>query len=138
MRREATGHDELTSTAGETVRTFVPAPLPPDPPVDLSGPLQGLHERALLACGRLDGVSSLLPDPGLYRAAVRQQHHRWGSPFIALTFELSCPWRQTALGRGRHDATGAWSGQATAAVEGQLERGVRQRSAVDQGFRGDY
>jgi len=74
VRREATGHYELTSTAGETVRAFVPAPLPPEPPVDLSGPLQGLHERALLACGRLDGVSSLLPDPELFLYAyVRRE-----------------------------------------------------------------
>ncbi|MEI7666944.1 MAG: hypothetical protein WCI65_12940 [Synechococcaceae cyanobacterium ELA263] len=26
MRRDATGHYELTSTAGKTVRAFVPAP----------------------------------------------------------------------------------------------------------------
>jgi hypothetical protein len=44
-----------------------------------------------------------------------------------LTFELGCPRRQTALGRGRDDATSPWSGQATAAVAGQLERGVRPR-----------
>jgi Fic family protein len=66
MRRKATGHFEITSTTGETVRAFVPAPLPPDPPVLLEGPLQARHERALLACGRLDGVSSLLPDPELF------------------------------------------------------------------------
>ena len=63
MRRELTGHYEVTSTTGEVVRAFVPAPLPPDPPVVLEGELQALHERALLACGRLDGISSLLPDP---------------------------------------------------------------------------
>ena len=44
----------------------MPAPLPPDPPVVLAGSLQALHEQALLACGRLDGVSSLLPDPDLF------------------------------------------------------------------------
>ena len=66
VRREATGHYEVSSTAGESVRAFVPAPLPPEPPVALAGPLQALHERALLACGRLDGVSSLLPDPELF------------------------------------------------------------------------
>lgn len=65
MRREATGRYEITSTAGETVRAFVPAPVPPDPPVQREGVLQALHERALLVCGRLDGVSSLLPDPEL-------------------------------------------------------------------------
>ena len=59
MRREVTGHDAVTSTTGEAVRAFVPAPLPPDPPVMLEGELQALHERALLACGRLDGISSL-------------------------------------------------------------------------------
>ncbi len=32
----------------------------------LAGSLQALHEQALLACGRLDGVSSLLPDPDLF------------------------------------------------------------------------
>jgi len=40
----------------------------------LEGPLQALHERALLACGSLDGVSSLLPDPELFLYAyVRRE-----------------------------------------------------------------
>jgi Fic family protein len=74
MQRDATGRVEVTSTAGEAVRAFVPAPLPPDPPVQLDGPVQALHERALLACGRLDGVSSLLPDPELFLYAyVRRE-----------------------------------------------------------------
>jgi len=74
MRRDATGRYEITSTAGEAVRAFVPAPLPPDPPLELAGPLQALHERALLACGRLDGISSLLPDPELFLYAyVRRE-----------------------------------------------------------------
>jgi Fic family protein len=74
MRRQATGHYEETSTAGETVRAFLPAPLPPEPPVALDVPRQALNERALLACGRLDGVSSLLPDPELFLYAyVRRE-----------------------------------------------------------------
>jgi Fic family protein len=74
MQREATGHYEVTSTAAETVRAFVPAPLPPDPPMVLEGAMQTLHERALLACGRLDGLSSLLPDPELFLYAyVRRE-----------------------------------------------------------------
>jgi Fic family protein len=74
VQRESTGRYELTSTPGETVRAFVPDPLPPDPPVLLVGPLQALHERALLACGRLDGVSTLLPDPELFLYAyVRRE-----------------------------------------------------------------
>jgi len=52
--------------AGERVEAFVPAPLPPDPPVDLGGSLQRLLERASLAIGRLDGVSSQLPETGLF------------------------------------------------------------------------
>jgi hypothetical protein len=44
-----------------------------------------------------------------------------------LTFELSCDRRWPTLARGRQDATGAWSGQVTAAVGRQLERGVRPR-----------
>jgi len=40
----------------------------------LEGPLQALHERALLACGRLDGVSALLPDRELFLYAyVRRE-----------------------------------------------------------------
>ena len=56
------------------MRAFIPAPLPPDPLVDLSGPLERLLERAVLAVGRLDGVSALLPDRGLYLYAyVRKE-----------------------------------------------------------------
>jgi Fic family protein len=56
------------------VRVFVPAPLPPDPPLELSGTRQRLLERALLACGRLDGVTALLPDPELFLYAyVRRE-----------------------------------------------------------------
>ena len=74
MKREVLGRYEITSTAGESVRAFVPAPLPPDPPVLLEGELQVLHERALLACGRLDGVSALLPDRELFLYAyVRRE-----------------------------------------------------------------
>ena len=74
MERKATGRYEVTSTAGETVRAFVPSPLPPDPPLALVGSLRALHERALVACGRLDGVSALLPDPDLFLYAyVRRE-----------------------------------------------------------------
>jgi len=63
MDRGASGRYEVTATAGEAVRAFVPHPLPPEPPLDLTGTRQRLLEQALLACGRLDGVSALLPDP---------------------------------------------------------------------------
>lgn len=44
---------------GEAVRSFVPPPLPPDPPLRLGG-LQHLLEQANQAIGRLDGVASVL------------------------------------------------------------------------------
>jgi Fic family protein len=54
-----------TMTAGETVRAFVPSPLPPDPSLDLSGLYQHL-DRANQALGRLDGLTTLLPDTRLF------------------------------------------------------------------------
>ena len=71
MKRESAGRYELTSTAGEEVRSFVPAPLPPEPPVLIEGTLQALHDRALLACGRLDGVLPTRVGRELIGAQVR-------------------------------------------------------------------
>lgn len=56
----------VSFTSGEeTVRAFVPPVLPPDPPLNLS-PFHGLLDRATLALGRLDGLSTLLPDTSLF------------------------------------------------------------------------
>ena len=49
----------------EAVRAYVPPPLPPEPPVELSG-LVPLIEQANRALGRLDGVTSILPSPPLF------------------------------------------------------------------------
>lgn len=68
------GRLEKVTTAGEAVHAFLPHPLPPAPPVDISGARQDLLAEALLACGRLDGVSTLLPDPDLFLYAyVRRE-----------------------------------------------------------------
>lgn len=57
----------------ETVRTFIPPPLPPDPPLRLDG-LQQLLEQADQAVGRLDGLASVLPDLSLFiYAYVRKE-----------------------------------------------------------------
>jgi Fic family protein len=45
---------------------FLPAPLPPDPPLLIDAPLQDLLDEANQALGRLDGVTLLLPDPGQF------------------------------------------------------------------------
>jgi Fic family protein len=66
LHRGATGRFHNTSTAGETVRAFVPEPLPPSPALAFDGPLQMALEQALLALGRLDSITSLLPDPDLF------------------------------------------------------------------------
>ena len=47
-------------------RAFVPAPLPPRPPIRLEGELQALLSQADQALGRLDGSIQTLPDPGLF------------------------------------------------------------------------
>ncbi len=66
MKRKRTGTYEVTSVAGESVRAFVPSPLPPSPRIAFDGQLQSELERATLALGRLDGVATLLPDPALF------------------------------------------------------------------------
>ncbi|MBZ5629704.1 MAG: Fic family protein [Acidobacteriia bacterium] len=50
-----------TTVTGEPVRAFIPPKLPPDPPVELAGLYQHL-DRANQALGRLDGLTTLLPD----------------------------------------------------------------------------
>ena len=47
-------------------RAFIPAALPPDPPLDLSGPLRELLSEADYALGRLDGAVLTLPNPDLF------------------------------------------------------------------------
>jgi len=74
MKRGETGRYEVTTAGGESVRAFVPAPLPPVPPLALEGRLQQALEAAVLAIGRLDGASTLLPDKSLFLYAyVRKE-----------------------------------------------------------------
>lgn len=67
MNRGPTG-TVLSSPAlgGESVRAFVPKPLPPTPELVVDSTLRGEIDQALLAVGRLDSVSSLLPDTALF------------------------------------------------------------------------
>ncbi|WP_419919111.1 Fic family protein [Candidatus Poriferisocius sp.] len=65
MHRGATGDYRVTAHGGEEVRAFVPKPLPPVPPIQVDGQLLKLLEAANRALGRLDAVSSLLPDKSL-------------------------------------------------------------------------
>jgi Fic family protein len=64
VKRGRTGRYETTIFGGESVKAFIPHPLPPDPPLDL----KNLHiplEQALLALGRLDSLSTIVPDTSL-------------------------------------------------------------------------
>jgi len=55
----------ISSVAGEQVRAYIPPPLPPRPALDLE-PLYEKLEAANRALGRLDGVTSILPDTPLF------------------------------------------------------------------------
>lgn len=61
--------EERRSRAGRYLRqssgyrAFIPAPLPPNPPIPLTGPIQRLLSDADLALGRLDGSIQILPNP---------------------------------------------------------------------------
>ncbi len=74
MKRGTTGRYEITTVGGERVRAFIPNPLPPNPPLEVSHARQRLLERATLALGRLDSITLLLPDPELFLYAyVRRE-----------------------------------------------------------------
>lgn len=66
MNRGETGRYESTVVGGESVRAFIPAPLPPAPTLAFDAPLQGALSNAVLSLGRLDAASTLLPDPTLF------------------------------------------------------------------------
>lgn len=66
MKRNLQGHYVTISTVGEKVRALVPSPLPPKPPIDWTPRLRNRFDEALLALGRLDSVSTLLPDTSVF------------------------------------------------------------------------
>ena len=96
MQRGTIGRYAVTTVGGEQVRAFVPRPLPPDPPLALDGPLQQALEAATLALGRLDAISTLLPDSALFlytyvrkEAALSSQIEGTQSSFSSLLmFEM--------------------------------------------------
>jgi Fic family protein len=61
-----TGEYEICSQNYDPFRAFVPHPLPPDPPLVIDDEICDLLEKANRALGRLDGVTSLLPDTYLF------------------------------------------------------------------------
>src|SRR4028119_1797838 len=58
----------------EGYSAFIPAPLPPKPPIKMDAALNRLLSDADRALGRLDGATSILPNPDLFVAMyVRQE-----------------------------------------------------------------
>jgi Fic family protein len=55
----------VSSVGGESVKAFIPPPLPPRPAIDLTS-LVDVLDRATAALGRLDGVTTVLPAPPLF------------------------------------------------------------------------
>ena len=66
MKRELQGRYVAISTVGEKAQAFVPAPLPPRPAIEWTPELRSKFDQALLALGRLDSVSTLLPETSLF------------------------------------------------------------------------
>jgi hypothetical protein len=56
VKRDLQGHYITISTVGEKAKAFIPAPLPPIPPIEWSSELREKFDQALLALGRLDSV----------------------------------------------------------------------------------
>ena len=66
MKRDLQGRLITISTVGEKAEAFLPAPLPPVPPIEWTPALREKFDLALLALGRLDSVSILLPETALF------------------------------------------------------------------------
>ena len=60
-----TGEYVVTTVDDEEVRAFVPAPLPPDPPLDVDGAMITALDAASRALGRFDGAVRYRPNKGL-------------------------------------------------------------------------
>ncbi len=66
MKRALQGKYVAISTVEERAQAFIPAPLPPHPPIEWTPDLRSKFDQALLSLGRLDSVSTLLPDTSLF------------------------------------------------------------------------
>ncbi len=66
MNRGQTGHYLSAIAGGVACQAFVPDALPPNPSLEINNKLQTRINQAMLALGRLDAISTLLPDAHLF------------------------------------------------------------------------
>ena len=66
MNRGLTGEYIIQKYGDAEVRSFVPFPLPPIPPLSIDTGLREELDQALISLGRLDSVATLLPDIDLF------------------------------------------------------------------------
>ena len=67
MQRSLQGtYENITIMGKKGIRSFIPNPLPPEPPITFSQDLQTKSDQAHLALGKLNGLSVLLPDISLF------------------------------------------------------------------------
>jgi len=66
MKRKVGHYITVSKVGGEECRAFVPDPLPPEPSLQIDADLQDAIDLALLALGRLDTITTLLPDKSLF------------------------------------------------------------------------
>ena len=75
MKRDLQGHYVSISTVEEKVQAFIPAPLPPVPPIDESAGLREKFDQAQRAIGYFEGI--LLSHPNnqllLYMHVLKRQ-----------------------------------------------------------------
>jgi Fic family protein len=69
--------DYIVQSAG--YRAFFPAALPPDPPIKMDDELWKLLSNADRALGRLDGITTILPNPELFVAMYVKQEALFSS-----------------------------------------------------------
>lgn len=74
MKRKNAGRYVTVSTIGETVKAYIPAPLPPVPLPELSGRRALLYAEAMRAVGALDAIGNQVPDiaPFIYTSVRRE------------------------------------------------------------------
>ena len=74
--RRAAGEYLAQSIAGEPYRAYLPAPLPPDPPLALGTELLRLMDEANRVLGRLDGISRIWPNSAHFLHQLLYQYVR--------------------------------------------------------------